>query len=239
VAADGRGAVTGHTLVLVPSRERWANAERLVRAVHATSGPGVHVALGVDDDDPQLGEYEARVVPLFRPGDRLVTGPRGCLSAWTNRLWEDHGAGYAFLASLGDDHEPVTDGWAEVLAGVIETEFGGHGMAYPDDRRRADIPEAVVMSASVAGALGWVMLPDCRHFYVDNAWAELGAAAGMIRYCPDVVVPHRHYTTTPGVERDGSYAQAEEWGTGDHMSFLRWRAGPGFAADVAKLAALR
>jgi hypothetical protein len=203
-------------------------------AVHGTAVMRTHVALAVDDDDPQLELYEQLVRPLLAPGDMMLVAPRGCLSQWTNRIARGWGSEYEFLASLGDDHEPVTDGWDQALAAAVNHLPGGHGFAYPDDERRDDIPEAVMASTAVVEALGWFMLPQCRHFFVDNAWSDLGAALG-ITYAHWVKIPHRHYTTTPGVVRDGSYAQAEAWGPADQAAYVQWRDGGGLAAAVARV----
>jgi hypothetical protein len=221
-------------LVITPTRERPANAARLLAAVHATAVMRTHVALAVDDDDPQLPAYERDVRPLLHPGDMMLTGPRGCLSRWTNRIARGWGSEYRFLVSFGDDHEPVTPAWDAIMADEILALPGGRGFAYPDDERRDDIPEAVMTSTAVAEALGWLMLPQCRHFYVDNAWADLGAQLG-ITYAHQVKVPHRHYTTTPGVVRDGSYAQAEAWGPADQAAYTQWRDGGGLAKAVARV----
>jgi hypothetical protein len=223
-------------LVITPTRERPANAARLMLAVHGTAVMRTRVALAVDDDDPQLAAYERDVRPLLAPGDMMLVAPRGCLSQWTNRVARGWGSEYHFLASLGDDHEPFTLGWDQLLADAILDLPGGHGFAYPDDERRDDIPEAVMVSRGIVQALGWFMLPDCRHFYVDNAWSDLGVALG-ISYVHRAKVPHRHYTTTPGVARDGSYAQAEAWGPADQAAYVAWRDGGGLSAAVGRVRA--
>ena len=63
----------GDLLIIVPSRARPGNAERLLSAVHETAKLATHVHLCVDEDDPRLGDYADLECG---PGDRLEIGPR-------------------------------------------------------------------------------------------------------------------------------------------------------------------
>src|SRR6185437_10825893 len=105
---------------------------------------------------------------------------------WTNALSALH-EDATWQASLGDDMVPVTDGWDEQLCEAA----GTTGMAYPNDRRRDDIPEAVVISTGLVQALGWFCEPSLHHWYVDNVWRDLGAGAAVLSYLPAVHVIHK------------------------------------------------
>ena len=176
---------------------------------------------------------------LFRskmPGDRFTTGPRKGLAAWTNHAARRHAGRYPFLASLGDDHVPRTPGWDAALVRAIR-EMGGTGFAYPHDGIREDIPEAVVMSSDIVRALGWMALPDCQHYYIDNAWADLGRQAGCIRLLRAVAVDHVH-PSAGLAPADGLNAANAAKISPDRDAWLAWRA-TRMADDAAKIRALR
>ena len=53
----------------------------------------------------------------------------------------------------------------------------------------------------------------------------IGKRTGLIRYCPDAVIEHRHYSVCPETVHDETYREAEEaHGTADLNAFQQWRA---------------
>src|SRR5258707_6656118 len=101
------------------------------------------------------------------------------------------------MASLGDDHLPVTVGWDERLLAALP-EHGGY--AYPNDGRRDDVPEAVFVSTSIVAGLGWFCFPGVAPWYFGNIWGDIGAGAGGPLFFPHLVGPHPapHVTRAPG-----------------------------------------
>lgn len=182
--------------VLVPSRGRPENAKRLLEAIHRTAKGRTHVLFGVDQDDGRLKDYIA-----FRKGDLLsgdsvyTSAERQNLVKWTNGLAKMTAGKYRYYASFGDDMIPRTPGWDLKLMGAIEDDFGGIGISYPWDGIRDDIPEAYVLSSSIAQVLGWIMMPKLNHWYNDNVIADLGREAGCIRQLRGVVVDHMNVGT--------------------------------------------
>ena len=209
----------------------------MLHATRATARAATHVYVAVDDDDPELAAYEAAVTPLIGDGVWFSVGPRKSLAGWTNHVAGRHAGRYRCLASLGDDHVPRTPGWDALLLAAIDG-MGGTGIAYPDDKRRADIPEAVVISSDIVAALGWMCEPSLQHFRVDDVWADLGNGAGCLRYVPGAVVEHMHYSVRPGVARDGTYADAEDRAPADHAAYERWRR-ERMAGDIETVKRLR
>jgi hypothetical protein len=199
--------------ILVPSRGRPGNVARLTGACARTCRTRYVLHFGIDDDDPQLGGYDFGLAAA-------TTGPRTGLVGWTNRLAAAH-MDVPYLASLGDDMVPVTDGWDERL--VTQVEHMGGGFAYPEDHRRNDIPEAVVVSTPVIAALGWFMYPELHHWYPDNIWADLGRGAGCLAYLPDVLVEHRHPNVDPATPADATYHEAAGRFDADAAAYRRWR----------------
>lgn len=204
--------------VLVPSRGRPGSVQRLSDACKRTCTADTRLHFAFDDDDPQL---EANIAAAA--GCRYAVGPRNGLAGWTNDLAARHvrRGDAAALASLGDDMLPVTHGWDRLLLDALPP---GGGFSYPDDQRRDDIPEAVVISTPIVAALGWMAAPGMHHWYIDNVWADLGTAAGCLVYCPDVLVQHLHPNVRPDVTRpDGTYHDAAQRYDSDLAAYQRWR----------------
>ena len=215
--------------VLVPSRGRPGNVERLVEACAATCRADTIVHFGFDDDDPAYCEN-------LKAADGCLTSvePRMGLAAWTNHLAALHPS-VPYLASIGDDMVPETDGWDVRLIDACR-DMGG-GFAYPDDRRRDDIPEAVVADARIVAALGWFALPVLEHWFIDSVWRDLGAGAGhRLRYCPSVVVRHENPAVNPAVPVDATYTDAAKGFAADMAAYQKWRlARNGMRADIDKV----
>lgn len=202
--------------VLVPSRGRPANVARLVEACKKTCRAGTHLMFGIDNDDPARDTY---IHSMDWESSMLIRDRMG-LVAWTNYLAANQ-PDVPYLASLGDDMVPITDGWDAELITAVEKMGGGY--AYPDDKRRADIPEAVVVDARIVKALGWFALPSLSHWFCDDVWGALGKGAGRLAYCPDVIVEHRHPNVYPDAKPDATYDAAAATYLADAAEYRRWR----------------
>jgi hypothetical protein len=170
---------------------------------------------GFDNDD----DYEANI--RAAAGCRWEVELRKGLAAWTNALaarYLDESVPY--LASVGDDMVPETDGWDERLITAIE-HMGG-GFAYPFDGRRSDIPECCVVSTPIVAALGWMALPTSSHWFIDTAWGDLGRP-DRLAYLPDVTVRHLHPNVAGGDPHDQTYEDANPQLTKDLAAYQRWR----------------
>jgi hypothetical protein len=210
----------------------------MLDAATGLSGARTVMVVATDDDDPQAAAYDAALKPLLDSGEvHHLHGPRRGLAAWTNAIARLYAPELRALASFGDDHVPRTQGWDRLLLEALDG-LGCPGIVYPDDRRRADIPEAPVISSEIVLALGWMCEPSLRHFYVDNVWADIGRAAGCLAYVPGVIVEHLHYQARPDVAvRDATYAEAEARGGEDQTAYLAWRQNR-FAEDAAVIRGL-
>lgn len=218
-------------IVLVPTRGRPGNAARLAEACAKTCRADTELLFGLDEDDAWRYDDLA--------GAKALTRPRMGLAPWTNELAKIALAvnpGTPFLASLGDDHVPETDGWDVALIEAIEA-MGG-GWAYPNDRRREDIAEAVAVSSSIVAGLGWMALPSLHHWCIDNAWTALAKAVDRLAYLPHVDVPHYHpHSPDPALQvpADPTYEEARWSYDLDKRRYLHWRDQGGLAADAAKV----
>lgn len=224
--------MSGNLLVIIPSRGRPERLSEAIREGQRLARGDTDYVIALDDDDPALGEYRSDALGIMQKSG-VHQGLRKSLTGWTNlvaRFWLDD---YDYMASFGDDHIPRTEGWDVKLVDAI----GGTGFSYPNDLRRADIPEAVVVSTNVIRALGWFACPQMDHFWIDNAWADLGRGMGRLAYCPDVIVEHAHYLRSASVAHDATYAQAESRMHLDEAGYRAWCAAQR-DADIEKLKGL-
>ena len=226
---------SGDLLVIVPSRGRPQNIARLLDSVHATRRAETHLHVAVDEDDEKLPQYQAVMDKAGADGDVLEVGPRKGLCGTTNDLAVRRAGEYPFLASLGDDHVPRTPGWDAALIRAIR-DMGDTGFAYPWDGTREDIPEAVVMSSDIVAALGWMCEPSLKHWYPDNAWADLGRGAGCLRHLRAIAVDHRNAVAAG--RSDQTARDNGESLEADRDAYWAWRAAR-MADDIATIVKLR
>ena len=206
-------------LVMVPTRGRRANCERLLASFRETATcADLAFILDVDDQETYAG---------VDWGDAAcgVLDPRAYLAEKLNKTAEVMAGTYGVLMWVGDDNVFRTPGWDQIMLAALE-DLGGSGWVYPDDNRRSDVPEHWMVSSDVVKALGWFACPAMSHYLIDNAVAELGKRSGLIRYCPEAVIEHLHYSV-PGsrARRDRVYSQTEKkFGASDHAAFRQWQA---------------
>ena len=202
--------------VFLPTRQRPEMAARCIASFRETKAlDATDLILVVDDDDDSYADVTDH--------DK-ITVTRDTLVTAVNAAAEFLAPHYDALFLAADDLVFVTPGWDRLMLGTLDG-MGGTGMVYPDDKRRYDVPEHVLMSSDLITELGWFCEPSMAHFYVDNVWAELGKRTGLIRFCPDAVIEHRHYSVCEDTPHDEVYRQAESaHGGPDLAAFHAWRA---------------
>jgi hypothetical protein len=186
--------------------------------------------LAIDEDDLS---YEGR-----GPQNVIVArGPRKTCPAWSNHIAAEYAGKYRAFASLGDDHLPMTPGWDVTLLSALD-EMGGTGIAYGDDGlQHENMATAPVVSADIVAALGWFMYPACQYVFCDNVWMDLAREAGCLRYVPEVVIRHLHWTANLAAH-DVTYAERDHLWARDEQAWRAWQADQA-ASDIAKVKALR
>jgi hypothetical protein len=213
-------------LIITPTRGRPEGAQRLIDAVAATATARTDLILAVDNDDASYGGLTGRF--------SSTRGPRATCGAWTNKVAAELSSGYRAVASIVDDHEPLTPGWDSMLLDAID-EMGGTGIAYGDDTNHYNVPTAVVISTDIVAALGWVFQPTMSHYYADLVWKDI-AEDSCLAYLPHVVIKH-YNPTFSSAPMDDTYAQARTRYGEDGEAYDKWCEGSR-RADTDKVRAL-
>jgi hypothetical protein len=241
--------VTARIAVLVPSRGRPWNVERLHSAIMDTAlaPENVDVWLRLDHGDDELEGYTTSEVPVHR----LIIDRRTRLGASWNELASAALAsprGYSHLALWGDDVVPETTGWDKIL--TERTERDGPGWVYGNDgvwdhtygdpiAGQLVLPTATLVSREIVEALGWVSPAVLIHLCIDLAWRDLGLATNTLMYESGVMIRHLHRIM--GAPDDATYREANEGAnaTHDHHSYHPWRLSEEFDAAAHRVAGVR
>lgn len=199
-------------LIITPTRGRLRGAQRLIDAVASTCTAQTDLILGIDNDDPSYADLTGRF--------ESTRGPRDTCAGWTNKIAAERVSHYRAVASIGDDHEPLTHGWDTLLLEAISN-MGGTGIAYGNDTAHGeDVPTAAVISSDIVTALGWVFQPSMTHFYADLVWKEI-AWASCLAYLPGVVI--KHYNPNYGTaDMDATYTDARQLYSEDEAAYKAW-----------------
>jgi hypothetical protein len=214
-------------LMIIPSRGRPHNIERLKNAMAETCQGQTDLIVGLDEDDPTREQYPDDVYYVTRPNLHKVT-------AWCNALATELCDDYRFIGHFGDDNVPVTPGWdVRIMQALRDDEM----FAFGNDQYPSRIPGTlschIFMRSEVVRKLGYFGPPEIAHMYVDVAWYAWGTACG-IAYLDDVLIPHLHYSSGHA-GNDATY-QASYAGTGADLTAWHAYCRSGrLNADIAKL----
>lgn len=193
--------------VVVPSKERPANAERLLNAFAETRAlPGTRLVFALDHDEPEpSARAYAEMIPSrwsWASVTRVHAVPqRMCpvLNHVAVRVSTD--ASVRYVGFMGDDCIPRTEAWDEKLTSVLR---GMPGVAYGNDLAQGErLPTSVIVSAALIRVLGFMCPPGLDHLYADNFWKELGTRTCLV-YDPSVIIEHMH-PDVGKAKKDASY----------------------------------
>jgi hypothetical protein len=203
-------------LVMVPIRGRRALCERMLKSfIETTDEADLLFILDEDDKDTYEGMD-------WGPANTAVLDPRMPIGPKFNHVAPVVADKYDALMGCGDDQVFRTPHWDTIMLKVL-ADMGGTGWVYPDVKRRNDIPEISVVSSDIVRFLGWFNSPTQDHYYADNIIGDLGRRTSLLRFCPEVVIEHLHYSVSDA-ERDETYRYAEEtWGASDQKAYHEWR----------------
>lgn len=178
--------------MIVPSRGRPENIKRLIKAFAETITIGTKLIVVVDIDDPVAVDY-MKVMDAANEwsfASLYVQSAASSLGPILNYTANQYAPFANFIGFMGDDHLPRTVGWDGRLCARLGAKAG---VAYGNDLFQGEnLPTAVVLSARIIGALGYMVPPLLRHMYLDNFWKQLGEDLDHLVYMPDVIIEHIH-----------------------------------------------
>lgn len=232
--------MTVDLVMVVPTYGRPDNARRLQQAFKATCTGRTELHLVLQANDPAWDDYLQdgnpgtwATAPASCGGTGFVAPTNWAVERILARMYQPYAIGF-----MGDDHLPRTRGWDTAFVETLRRR--GTGYVYGNDLIQGEqIPTQVAMTADIPRAFGWFANPICKHLFADNMWRDLGKAARCIRYLPDVVVEHLHYTAGRSAD-DSTYriGNSDVRWREDPAAYQVWRDGPGFERDLATLKGL-
>jgi hypothetical protein len=176
--------------VVVPSRGRPENAERLAQAFKDT-GAEADLYIVIDNDDPKWNEYAKSENYRKLPADNKTGGCAKSLNTGAVLLLDiTKYPLYDYFVFMGDDHLPRTPGWDKAFIQAL-----GHntGIVYGNDLLQgANLPTAYGMSRDLVNELRGMTFPGCIHLFFDNFVKQLGLDLEYLKYLPDVIIEHMH-----------------------------------------------
>lgn len=178
-------------MYIVPTRGRPRNALRLAQAWHERTSSNTRLTFILDDDDPELGNYQDAFSHATYATFGVLEGPRLRLGGTLNHYAPIFAERYDAIGFMGDDHVPRHHLWDEMLMQSLIAQGGG--LVYGNDLLQGrNLPTAVLMDSTIIKALGYMVPPGLTHMYLDNFWRDLGTSLGQLTYREDVIIEHLH-----------------------------------------------
>jgi hypothetical protein len=207
-------------LIITPTRQRVKRAKEMIAAWEKCTTGHSEIVFYVDDDDPQLKQYQG----LVRDKIRVEVGQEHGLCAGYNFLFDNY-PGYEFYAPFDDDQHVRTKGWEDIAIAKLR-EHDNWGLVYGDDLlQHQDIATAPILSGKLMSTLGWVGLPGLDHMYCDNVWMDVAKACDGLFYVPEIVIEHMHFLNGKA-EKDETYvlSDTEDMYSRDKAVYDKWKA---------------
>jgi glycosyltransferase involved in cell wall biosynthesis len=219
--------------VVVPSRGRPENAERLAQAFKDTNTEADLYVI-IDNDDPKWNEYAKSENYKKLPADNKTGGCAKSLNTGAVYLLDiTKFPLYDYFVFMGDDHIPRTQGWDKAF---IQALGQNTGIVYGDDLLQgANLPTAFGMSRDLVNELRGMTFPGCVHLFFDNFVKQLGLDLEYLKYLPDVIIEHLH-PVAGKAEMDEGYARVNQpkWYENDLLTLQKYLGSVEYAELVRK-----
>ena len=219
--------------VVVPSRGRPENAERLAQAFKDT-GAEADLYIVIDNDDPKWNEYAKSENYKKLPADNKTGGCAKSLNTGAVLLLDiTKYPLYDYFVFMGDDHIPRTPGWDKAF---IQALGSNTGIVYGDDLLQgANLPTAYGMTRDLVNELRGMTFPGCVHLFFDNFVKQLGLDLEYLKYLPDVIIEHMH-PVAGKAEMDEGYERVNQpkWYEKDLLTLQRYLSDMEYAELVRK-----
>lgn len=209
-------------LIIVPTRSRPHNVQRMLRAWGETGAWGTaNLRFDIDQDDPQYRNYLRIDLPEYA---RFATWNtwRSSMRKLNKAAMQEAGHYYA-LGFMGDDHCPETEGWAQAWVAALH-ELGTGFVYSADGIQDEKLPTQWAMTSDIVRAFGRMIPAKVDHLFCDNVILDLGTGADCIRYLGDYMIRHRHFINKMA-PKDAQYAKVNsrvQWNH-DETAYKVWK----------------
>jgi len=190
-------------VIIVPSRGRPSLMKRFLDSWKLTTQGKSTIRIGLDANDPNLMDYIKSERNVYKTvfTSQLELNQKNNLLAMSEI--ED---GANIVGLLSDDFIFHTLGWEDK---IIEWQDQNKGICYGNDLLQgAALPTAPFIHEDIILPLGYTAPPILKHYYIDNYWLELGLRLEKIKYLPDIVIEHSHWSNKKAI-KDLTYSQSE------------------------------
>jgi len=219
--------------VVVPSRGRPENADRLAKAFKDTNTEA-DLYFVIDNDDPKWDEYAKNKNLQLLPADNKTGGCANSLNTGAVYLCDySNYPLYDYFVFMGDDHIPRTQNWDQAFIQALGINTG---IVYGDDLLQgANLPTAFGMSRDLVVELQGMTFPGCVHLFFDNFVKQLGLDLNYLKYLPDVIIEHLH-PVAGKAEMDEGYVRVNQpkWYEKDLLALQQYLASADYAELVRK-----
>lgn len=219
--------------VVVPSRGRPENAERLAQAFKDTNTEA-DLYIVIDNDDPKWNEYAKSENYKKLPADNKTGGCAKSLNTGAVYLLDiTKFPLYDYFVFMGDDHLPRTENWDKAFIQALKSDTG---IVYGNDLLQGEnLPTAFGMSRNLVNELRGMTFPGCVHLFFDNFVKQLGIDLGNLIYLPEVIIEHLH-PVAGKAEMDEGYARVNQpkWYENDLLTLQKYVRSQEYADLVTK-----
>lgn len=219
--------------VVVPSRGRPENAERLAQAFKDTNTEA-DLYIVIDNDDPKWNEYAKSENYKKLPADNKTGGCAKSLNTGAVYLLDiTKFPLYDYFVFMGDDHLPRTENWDKAFIQALKSDTG---IVYGNDLLQGEnLPTAFGMNRNLVNELRGMTFPGCVHLFFDNFVKQLGIDLGNLIYLPEVIIEHLH-PVAGKAEMDEGYARVNQpkWYENDLLTLQKYVRSQEYADLVTK-----
>jgi hypothetical protein len=201
--------------ILLPTRGRPAEFDRLVRSINDTISQKheVELFIGMDKDDPERKHYYDCIHAW-----QLTKKPELTIIAIednrkpTYQIWNDlarirswkNSPDYFIMGN--DDVVYKTEQWDFILSGKISVaDHPFYLYWFNDGINGGDHCAFPIISKYWVGAVGYFVPEHFKYFYSDTWTYDIAKRAEVLRYIPEVETIHKHFSVDNNVKFDETY----------------------------------
>ena len=191
---------------------RPRNLERFVSNYHKTKCT-LHVNVVLDEADAH--NYESVDLPSHF---KVICAPKGMRLGEIYNTIFDTFPDEDFYGMVSDDCVPETDEWDVKLRDACLPDL----VAWPSDGFvNGKMPTLPFFGGDLVRKLGFWSPGDMKHWYTDNAWADIAYGLGKAVYRDDIKLIH-HHPVNGNAENDATYINQPNHAI-DKVAYDSWK----------------